>query len=57
MRGENHKGTKLTDAKITEMRAIYANGGVCQYSLASQFGISQSLVSQIVRRKIWKHLQ
>jgi len=56
-RGEGHGYVKLTDTIVMDIRSRYAAGGITQYQLAAIFGIHQTLVSLITRRKIWKHLQ
>lgn len=39
----------LTEAQTTEIRTRYAAGDVNQRDLAAEFGVSQTLISQIVR--------
>lgn len=46
--GEKHPRSKLTDAQTNEIRVRYASGAR-GYKLASEFGVSTSLVSLIVR--------
>lgn len=55
-RGEQSGGAKLTDAKVLQIRTDYAAGGITQKQLGSLHGVTQSLVAQIVRRKIWRHI-
>jgi hypothetical protein len=52
--GENNGSAKLTDAKVLEIRRL-ASEGVSQQAISCQFGVSYSLVSLIIRRKIWVH--
>lgn len=40
----------LTDAQVDELRALYATGTASQRAIAKQYGVSQQLVSMIVRR-------
>lgn len=47
--GENHGGVRLTDAQVAEIRERYGAGGVTQRSLALDFGVSQQLISRLVR--------
>jgi len=47
---------KLTAAEVSELRARYAAGGVTQTELAREFHIVQPIVSDIVRRKFWRHV-
>lgn len=55
------KGTKVGCAKLTEdnVREIRACWGVMatQRQLAREFGVHQSIISDIVTRKTWKHVR
>jgi hypothetical protein len=54
-KGEGHWRHKLTDRdilKIIELRET----GMIQSAIAREYGVHQSLISYIVRRKYWKHL-
>ena len=51
--GEAHNMAKLTSAKVDEIRALYAAGGIKQCELAERFGVRQAAISSIVLRKIW----
>jgi len=55
-RGEDVGNSKLTEVQVAEIRRRYAEGGVSQNALASELGVSQSLVAQVVRRAVWKHV-
>lgn len=55
-RGEHHTQVKLTEQQVRWIRERYAAGGIYQYELAKQYGVSQTLISAIVRRKIWQHI-
>lgn len=55
-RGEANKMSKLTDAKVIDIRARHAAGGVTQKQLAAQFGVCFQLISLVVNRKIWRHI-
>lgn len=55
--GEKHGMAKLTEAKVIELRKLYATGQWTQRALAVKFGLAGSgPVSQIVNRKIWRHV-
>lgn len=54
-KGEAHHRTTLTSAQVIEMRRRHGLGQ-SQVSLAIDFGITQTGVSLIVRRKTWKHI-
>lgn len=49
LNGENKIQHKLTDEQVGQIRSRYAAGGISQSSLASEFGVSQQLVSDLVR--------
>lgn len=55
-RGEQHTQAKLTADQVPEIRARYAKGDVYQRVLAAEYGVEQTLISAIVRRKIWRHI-
>lgn len=54
--GSKHGKSKLVESDIRNMRELYASGAT-QVSMAEMFGISQSNVSDIVRGKIWRHVE
>lgn len=56
LRGERNPAARLTRADVLSIRARYA-AGEKQIPLAAAFGVTQSYISQIVRRRIWAHLQ
>jgi hypothetical protein len=53
--GERHHGAKLTE---TDVRTIYAMclQGASFTALAKQFAVSDVAISNIAKRKSWKHL-
>lgn len=51
--GEKNGGSKLSVSDVREIRDVYATGGFTQGMLASDFGISQTQVSRIIRGKKW----
>lgn len=55
-RGETHPRAKLTDEQVREIRRRYTGGWGEQTQLAKEYGVSQMLISQIVRGDIWSHL-
>lgn len=56
LHGEANHQAVLTAAAVTEIRSIYAAGGVTQTQLADRYGISSKTVSKLIRRERWKHL-
>lgn len=55
-RGTNNGSARLTDEQVIDIRRQYADGAT-QLALAALFKVSQPLISQIVRRKVWTHLE
>lgn len=54
-RGEQGNN-KLTESQVLAIRARYTGERGEQSRLAKEFGVTRTLVSYIVRRKIWKHI-
>ena len=55
-RGSRSGLAKLTETQVIEMRILYAQGCTSLSQIARAHGVSVSLVSQIVNRKIWLHV-
>lgn len=55
--GERHGMSKLTDDQVRSIRTRFAAGGITQSKIAAGYGVDQTLVSMIVRRKIWTHVE
>jgi len=53
IRGEGHPKGRLTELQVREIRRRYASGGVRQVDLAGEFGVSQHVISGIVRGRYW----
>ena len=53
--GVRNKSAKLTDADVLEIRSGRF-GGWSQARIARHFGVSESRVCDILRRKAWKHI-
>lgn len=51
------RAQKLVATQILEIRAHYKAGGISQLSLATEYGVSQAHISDIVCGMVWKHLQ
>lgn len=49
--GEIHAAAKLTDLQVAEIRALYSTGSIEQKEIAEIYGVSRSLVCQIVNGK------
>jgi len=55
-RGAGHGRAKLTDAQVVEIRERYQGQWGSQSALAKEYGVSQGLISQIVKGEVWTHL-
>lgn len=53
--GEDNHFSKITTAHVQAIRDSYALGRLTQSEIATQYGISQSQVSNIVTKKHWRH--
>jgi hypothetical protein len=54
-RGEKSPNAKLTAAKVQEIRFRYDLGEL-QKDLAREFGVNQTAISSITRRRTWAHV-
>lgn len=48
--------SKLTEQVIPEIRKKYATGIYSQRYLGEQYGVDQSVISEVVNKKIWSHV-
>jgi len=55
-KGEAQAMAKLTDDAVREIRAAYASGQVSQQQLADHYGVYQTVISKVVLRRGWKHV-
>ena len=56
VRGEQSGMARLNDAAVRDIRARYAAGGISQQKLADEYGVNQTKISDVVRRKTWAHV-
>jgi hypothetical protein len=56
MRGETHCDAVFTDSQIMEIRARWILGGVSQFELANEYGVTQPHISKIIDGRCWSHL-
>jgi hypothetical protein len=54
--GEQHHAAKLTEDAVHLIREL-ASKGVSQPAIALRFSVGQGVISRIVRRKAWKHIE
>jgi len=53
-RGESNGRARITRFVASEIRRLYAAGGISQQKLADRFGLAQPTVSQIIRNEVWR---
>lgn len=56
-KGSDVATSKLTENQVNEMRRLWRTGTVRQKNLAEIFKVDQTLVSLIIKNKIWKHCE
>lgn len=56
VRGEESPQSKLTAAQIVSIREIYAKGASSLRSLAKDFGVGQTVIFAIIKKRKWKHI-
>ncbi len=54
-RGAAHYKAKLTEDDVLDIRSVHAFGAT-MYALAKAYGVDESNISLIVKRKAWRHL-
>ncbi len=55
-KGSKHPNAKLDETKVKFIRKNYSKGTYIQSELAEKFGVSQLLISAVIRGKVWKHV-
>jgi DNA invertase Pin-like site-specific DNA recombinase len=48
-----HGNARLTEAEVRAIRRRAAEGGVTQAALATEYGVHEVTISQIINRKTW----
>lgn len=54
-KGEGHGNTLLKYEQILEIRELYKTGNYTQYKLSEIYNVTQSCISQIIRKRNWKY--
>lgn len=57
MKGTDNPSARLSEADVLAIRTRYAAGGVTQQTLADEYGVRQTMISQIVLRQAWAHVK
>lgn len=55
-RGADNWWAILDEATVLKIREAASTSGQPQTAIGKQFGVSQSLISQIINRRIWTHI-
>ena len=55
-KGIKNGNSKLSEKEVLEIRCLYATDNYIQRGLGKMFGVSRQLISDIVNRKLWKHI-
>lgn len=55
-RGEEQIQAKLSDSAVNRIRTLYASGQATQRGLAAQYGVSKTLIGNVVRGENWNHV-
>lgn len=53
---ENVNGSKLTPEQVIEIRLLWELGESKQVELAEKFGVDNSTINDIIKRRTWKHI-
>jgi HNH endonuclease len=54
--GETNPNARLSDEDVLSMRRRYSARGVTMTRLAAEYGVSQSVISNVLTRRTWRHL-
>ena len=55
-KGEEHWDSKLTEEEVREIREKYIPYTYSLSQLAKEYGVSESCIKFIIKRKTWKHI-
>lgn len=54
--GEKHSQAKLKECDVIHIRMIYKNKLATQLQIAKDYGVTQTMIGYIIRRKSWTHI-
>lgn len=54
--GEDHHRAQITAEQVVEIRRRFEQGNIQKKVLASEYGLSYSAISHIIKRRTWKHV-
>ena len=55
-KGEKHPMVRLTEDDVKTIRIKYSKEKIKQKKLADEYNVDQSMISNIVNKKYWKHI-
>lgn len=55
-KGSEHHNSVLTEKEVMEIRKKYTPGIITTKKLSKEYGVSNTLVFNIVKRKVWNHI-
>jgi len=56
LKGSKHPASKLQEREVLKIRELYEEKTFTQTELGKMFGVTEEMVSYIVRRKNWEHI-
>ena len=56
LKGERNHKAKLSEDDVRAIRALFESGNVTKKVIADEYGVSDTLISFVVSRKIWSHV-
>lgn len=54
--GERNGSAKLTEGCVVFIRQLYGKGWYSQREIAEMFGVTQTVIGDLIRRKTWRHV-
>jgi hypothetical protein len=56
LKGNQNGNAKLTEQQVLEIRNLYVTTKISYKQLALRYNVSEYPISQIINRKLWKHI-
>lgn len=56
-KGSTHPQAKVTEKDVVDIRELYTTGEYTYSSLGRKYNISPAIVSDIIKRRTWKHVE
>lgn len=57
LKGEKNHKAKVTADQVREIRSRYSAGDGTTLTLAEEYGVTQAVISKMIRRETWKHVK